>query len=194
VRSEFERHRLGKADDAELGGHVVGQVRDPALLAGHRGDVHDRAPDAAVDHDPRGGLPAEEHALQVHRQGLPQVSRADVEKSPHLRDAGVGYPDAEPVVFVRYLPGDRRRGVRVGHVQPQCLAAVAGRGLLRGGQIAVGRDDRKAPPGQLGRDSPADAGARPGDDGDGRNIGAHCVSQFLARRCEMLVSAVAVSR
>ena len=119
MRRELEGHRLGEAHDAELGGHVVGEVGDAALLARHRGDVDDHAARAAADHDPGGGLAAQEDALQVDGQGAAQVFRGDVDEAPHLGDAGVGDPDVDRAVPLRHALGDGPGLGGIGNVEGQ---------------------------------------------------------------------------
>ena len=63
---ELERQRLGEADDPELGRAVGGEAGAAALAHG-RGQAHDLAAAAALDHVPGDGPGAQKRSLEVDR-------------------------------------------------------------------------------------------------------------------------------
>src|SRR5262249_44262461 len=77
VGGELQRHGPRHRDDAALGRRVVGAAHRPA--DGHRREVHDRAGPTAGDHRPRGGLGAEERALEVDVEDVVPVGLGHVE-------------------------------------------------------------------------------------------------------------------
>ena len=168
VLAEFVGHRLREADDAELGRHVIGQVRHASLLARHRCGVDDRARRADAHHRAGGGLPAHEHAPEVDVHGLVVALDGGVEKSVHERDPRIAHPGVEAKAVGDVVGHACRIGRRT-HVQHRrlVLCAIARRqcrsSVTRGVAIDIGDDDPPPPFGESHRDGAADAGARAGN-------------------------------
>ena len=178
--AELERQRLGEADHARLGRHVVGH-EGLAAVGARRRDVDDPAP-AGGDHVGQDGLAAVERAGEVDLEdAVPRVG-VDLEERAEAVEAGV--------VDEHRRCAERRadlvdRGVEsgpVGHVHGEADGRAAGgddlgRRVVGGVAVAVEHRHRQAVGGEPLGDGEADARAAPGD--DGRALGARRVLRSL---------------
>jgi len=73
----------------------VGQERDVALLAGHRGRVDDLPAPAGGDHVTRNHLGAVEDSLGVDVHVVVPVVLGEIDEPAHRADAGVVVPDVD---------------------------------------------------------------------------------------------------
>ncbi len=96
---------LGQADDAGLGGRVVG-LADQADLAGDRRDVHDRTA-FRLAHDAGGQPGAVPGALQVHGDDLVELLLGHLAHGRVAGDAGVVDHDVQAAEGVDGRPDER---------------------------------------------------------------------------------------
>src|SRR5437762_10432586 len=161
ARGQLLRHRLRKAEQAGLGGRVVGLpfVADQPHDAG---DVDDAAP-AALDHPARRELGEQERGLEVRIQHLVPVLLADPEQQVVLGEAGVvdEHVDRAEVLLDRR---DQPLALgRLGDVAGVAAGPVPqrGGGGLGLGAVAPAHGDLGARAGQRRRDVLPDAAAPP---------------------------------
>src|SRR6266516_3716078 len=165
ARGQLLRHRLRKAEQAGLGGRVVGLpfVADQPHDAG---DVDDAAP-AALDHPARRELGEQERGLEVRIQHLVPVLLADPEQQVVLGDAGVVDEDVDGP-DVRLDRRDEALAVaRLGDVAGVAPgpAPHGGRGGLGPGAVTPAQGDLRPRPGQGGGDVLANAPGTAGHQG-----------------------------
>ena len=160
-------HALGQHGDAALGGGVVDQHR-VSHDGVDRAHVDDRAAGAGLHHVARGGLPAQERALEVHADHAVELFLGEVQERDLRLHGGIRHHAIEPPEALDGAADQAAHLRGVPHV---------GRNRERGGAETrrLGLDLRREPVRQrdagafldepLGDREP-DAPGRTGDDGD----------------------------
>ena len=184
---QFGSQRLGQADDAVLGGDV-GRDLGEADLAGVRAEVDD-PPAAALPQQRRGGLRAQEDALEVHADDPIPLLLADVVERGDPDDPGA-IDERIEAAEGRLAGADRgAHGVGRGHVEgegEEPLAGIERLGrLLQPAGVQIADSDTGALVQQRARDSQAEAARAAGNQrppGRWWGSGHHAVATLTGAR------------